>query len=523
MPDPTSTSAVATAAARAPVLDDRRFFGHPRSLGLLFVVEMWERVSYYGMRAILVLYLVNALHWDAVRAAGLYGTYTMAVYLSSLPGGYLADRWIGTRRSLVLGGVLIAAGHFSLAFPSATAFYAGLALIVLGTGFFKPNAATMVGQMYRPGDARRDGGFTIYYMGVNVGAFIGPLVCGGLAQSDRFGWHWGFAAAGVGMVLGLVTYLWGRERYLPGIGLGVEHAATRDAARESGRGTTLHGAVGAAGGALVALAVSGASPIAAAIGGVVGATLGITFLGTHGDERKRVVALFIVVFFVIFFWAAYEQAGSSMNLFADKDTDLRVGGFDIPSSWFQSVNPFAILLFAPLFAALWQRLGARGKDPSTPLKMVLGLFLLGVGFLFMLAGGKRADAGVLVSPWWLTLAYLFHTLGELCLSPVGLSYVTKLAPARLASLLMGTFYLANAAANKVAGWLAGLTPLPGAARPPPAGGLTGLLQRVSATNAGFYSIFVVSSFGAAALMLLFVPLLKRLAAGADTPGGAAHG
>ncbi len=518
MPDPSPTPAVAT-LARPSVLDDRWLFGHPRALGLIFVVEMWERFSYYGMRAILVLYLVNALRWDAPRAAALYGTYTMAVYLASLPGGYLADRWIGTRRSLVLGGVLIAAGHFSLAFPGMTTFYAGLALIVAGTGFFKPNSSTIVGQMYRPGDVRRDGGFTIFYFGVNVGALAGPLVVGGLAQSDRFGWHWGFGAAGVGMVVGLGVYLWGRERYLPGIGLGVEHAATRQAVRESGGTTTLHGAIGAAAGAVVALALSGASPIAAGIGAVVGATLGITFLGTHGDERRRVVALFIVVFFVIFFWAAYEQAGSSMNLFADKSTDLHLGRLEIPSSWFQSVNPAAILLFTPVFTWLWQWLGTRGRNPSTPLKMVFGLALLGAGFLFMLAGGKRADAGGLVSPMWLVWAYLFHTLGELCLSPLGLSYVTKLAPTRFASLLMGAWYLANAAANKVAGALAGLTPLPGEARPAAVGGLAGFLQDVSATNAGFYSIFVVSSFGAAALMLLFVPLLKRLASGADTAGG----
>jgi POT family proton-dependent oligopeptide transporter len=517
MPEP-STSALAATADRSAVLDDRWLFGHPRALGLIFVVEMWERFSYYGMRAILVLYLVNALGWDGARAAGLYGTYTMAVYLSSLPGGYLADRWIGTRRALVLGGALIAAGHFSLAFPGMTAFYAGLALIVAGTGFFKPNSSTIVGQMYRPGDPRRDGGFTIFYFGVNVGAFFGPLVVGGLAQSDRFGWHWGFAAAGVGMVLGLAIYLWGRDRYLPGIGLGVERATAREAARETGDGTTLHGAIGAAAGALVGLALGGASPIAGAIGAVVGASFGITFLGTHGDERKRVSALFIVVFFVIFFWAAYEQAGSSMTLFADKSTDLHLGSRTLPSSWFQSVNPLAIMAFTPVFAFLWQWLGARGRDPSTPLKMVVGLLLLGAGFLFMLWGGRRADAGVLVSPWWLVLAYVFHTLGELCLSPVGLSYVTKLAPARFAALLMGTWYLANAAANKIAGAVAGLTPLPGEAHPEAAGGVAGFLQRVSATNAGFYSIFVVSSFAAAAIMLLFVPLLKRLAAGAESAG-----
>ncbi|HEX9050784.1 MAG TPA: peptide MFS transporter [Anaeromyxobacter sp.] len=519
MPDPSSTPVVAT-RERPSVLDDRWLLGHPRALGLIFVVEMWERFSYYGMRAILVLYLVNGLRWNGARAAALYGTYTMAVYLSSLPGGYLADRWIGTRRSLVLGGALIAAGHFSLAFPGMAAFYAGLALIVAGTGFFKPNSSTIVGQMYRPGDARRDGGFTIFYMGVNVGAFVGPLVVGGLAQSERFGWHWGFAAAGVGMVLGLAIYLWGRDRYLPGIGLGVEHAATRAAAREAGGKTTLHGAIGAAAGALAGLALGGAGLYAVAIGAVVGATFGITFLGTRGDERKRVAALFILVFFVIFFWAAYEQAGSSMTLFADKSTDLWLGSFEVPSSWFQSVNPFAILVFAPVFAAAWQWLGARGRDPSTPFKMVLGLLLLGVGFLFMLAGGRHADAGALVSPMWLVMAYLFHTLGELCLSPVGLSYVTKLAPARFASLLMGAWYLANAAANKIAGAIAGLTPLPGEAHPTTAGGLAGFLQRVSATNAGFYSIFVVSSFAAAALLLLFVPLLKRLASGADVPGGA---
>ncbi len=222
-----SASAVAAPASDRPaVFDDRALLGHPRGLGLLFVTEMWERFSYYGMRAILVLYLVNSVRWDAARAATLYGTYTMAVYLTPLVGGYLADRWIGTRRSMVIGGIVIALGHFTLALHGMTPFYVGLALIVIGTGFFKPNVSTQVGQMYAPGDTRRDSAFTIFYMGVNAGAFLGPLVCGALAQSARFGWHWGFAAAGVGMVLGLIVYVWGRERYLPGIGLG----ATRPAA-----------------------------------------------------------------------------------------------------------------------------------------------------------------------------------------------------------------------------------------------------------------------------------------------------
>ncbi len=507
----------ASLATRPAVFEDRSLFGHPRGLGLLFVVEMWERFSYYGMRAILVLYLVNALRWDTARAAGLYGTYTMAVYLTPLVGGYLADRFIGTRRSLVLGGAIIALGHFSLAFPGMPMFYAGLTLIVVGTGLFKPNASTMVGQIYAAGDTRRDSAFTIFYMGINLGALLGPLACGFLGQSDRFGWHWGFAAAGVGMVLGLATYLWSREKYLPGIGLGVEAPAAREVARSSSGGSGVaHGVGGAVAGAVLGAVLGGADPYAIVIGATIGSSLAVLFLGTRGEERRHVIALFIVVFFVIFFWAAYEQSGSSMNLFADKNTALpTLFGWTMPSSWFQSVNPVFILLFAPVFAAAWGGLGKRGREPSTALKMVLGLFLLGVGFLFMTAGGRRADTGALVSPMWLTLAYLFHTLGELCLSPVGLSYVTKVAPARFASLLMGAWFLANAAANKLAGALAAYTPVPGEAHAQGAAGLGGMLQRISAANAGFYSIFVASSFAAAALMLLCVPLLKRLTRGVD--------
>jgi POT family proton-dependent oligopeptide transporter len=518
MADPSATTAAAPrAAAPYSVFDDRSLLGHPRGLGLLFVTEMWERFSYYGMRALLVLYLVNVVRWDSARAATLYGTYTMAVYLTPLVGGWLADRWIGTRRSMVIGGAIIAAGHFCLAFTAMTAFYLGLALIVIGTGFFKPNVSTQVGQMYRPGDPRRDSAFTIFYMGVNTGAFLGPVVCGYLAQTERFGWHWGFAAAGVGMVLGLAVYVWGRQKYLPGIGLGAERRRkTTEAAPRAtaGGGGLVNAAIGAAVGAALAAVLAGVAPLPLIVGAAVGAVALYTILGSHGDERRHVIALFLLVFFVIFFWAAYEQAGSSMNLFADKNTDLRVGGWAVPSTWFQSLNPLAIILFAPAFAALWPTLRGHGREPSTALKMVLGLFLLGVGFVFMVEGGRRADHGVLVSPLWLTLAYLFHTWGELCLSPVGLSYVTKLAPARFASLLMGAWFLANAAANKVAGALAAYTPVPGQPRAGRASGVAGFLQDVSQTYGGFFSIFVVSSFAAAALMLLCVPLVKRLERGA---------
>ncbi len=515
----TADATPADAPGRAAVWEDRAFFGHPRGLGLLFVVEMWERFSYYGMRALLVLYLVNALQWRTADAAALYGTYTSLVYLTPLIGGFLADKLLGTRGAMVLGAIIISAGHFALALPGMTPFYAGLGLIIIGTGFFKPNVSTQVGQMYRPGDPRRDAGFTIFYMGVNTGAAIGPLVCGYLAQSERFGWHWGFAAAGVGMVLGLLTYLWGRERYMPGIGLRrvppPQAAAGAPGGAPAGTPTrTL--ALDAAGGALAGAALGGLASSwglqQVVMGGVVGAALAVTVLGTHGDERRRVLAIFLTAFFVVFFWAAYEQAGSSMNLFADKFTDLTVLGWAFPSSWFQSVNAIFIVMFGPLFAALWVGLARRGREPSTPLKMVLGLALLGVGFLFLVVGGGRADGGVKVSPVWLVLAYAFHTFGELCLSPVGLSYVTKIAPVRFASLLMGAWYLANAAANKLAGALAAYTPTPGEAPAAPQGGLGGWLQQVSQTNAGFFTIFVVMSLSAAALMLVFVPLLKRLTA-----------
>jgi POT family proton-dependent oligopeptide transporter len=506
---------VSTTADRPAMLDDRALFGHPRGLGLLFITEMWERFSYYGMRAILVLYLVNALKWDTAHAANLYGTYTMLVYLTPVIGGYLADRIIGTHRSLVIGSIIIALGHFTLAFPGMTAFYAGLGLIILGTGFFKANVSTMVGQIYPPGDARRDAGFTIFYVGINTGAFLGPIVCGYLAQNPSYGWHWGFAAAGVGMVFGLIGYLWGREKYLPGIGVSADrsdvasHAVSETA--ESGN-PIVHGAIGAVLGGAVGYFLGGGSLLGLLMGLVIGAALTITVLGTQGEERKRVIALFIVVFFVIFFWAAYEQTGSSMNLFADKNTDLRAGSFNIPSSWFQSVNPFIIVTFAPIFAWMWTALGRSGKEPSTALKMVLGLALLATGFVFMVIGGARADTGVLVSPFWLCAAYAFHTWGELCLSPVGLSYVTKVAPVKFASLLMGVWYLANAAANKIAGSLAAYTPTPGEAPQAAAAGIGGLIQKWSATNHGFYMIFVVAGFAAAAIMLLFVPLLKRMTA-----------
>jgi POT family proton-dependent oligopeptide transporter len=478
--------------SRSDVFADRSLFGHPKGLGLLFLTEMWERFSYYGMRALLVLYLVNAQHWTAARASTLYGNYTMLVFLTPLIGGYLADRVIGTSRSLVIGGIIIAAGHFTLALQGEPAFYVGLGLIIVGTGFFKSNVSTQVGQIYADGDARRDAGFTIFYMGINTGAFLGPLVCGYLAESPNWGWHYGFAAAGVGMVAGLITYVWGRERYLPGIGLPTFGAAAASADPGIPSANPMHGIGGAFVGCV--LGFLGGGYLGLAMGGVIGGALGIAILGTHGEERRRVYAIFIVAFFVVFFWAAYEQAGSSMNLFADRNTDLTLGGLvskPIPASWFQSVNPAYILLLSPVFAWIWTVLGKRSMEPSTAMKMVIGLMLLGTGFVFMVIGAKGADQGLRVSWIWLVVAYGFHTMGELCLSPIGLSYVTKVSPVRFASLMMGVWFLANAAANKLGGTIAAM------------------VEKIP-TLTQFYTIFVVSSFGAAFAMLLCVPLLKRL-------------
>lgn len=494
------TDIASTTLDQPPVLDDRRMLGHPRGLGLLFLVEMWERFSYYGMRAILVLYLTQSLQWSDARASRLYGAYTGMAWLTPLIGGYIADRFIGTRRSLVVGGLIIAAGHFCLAFSSMTTFYIGLVLIVIGTGFFKPNVSTMVGQMYRPGDLRRDSGFTIFYLGINVGAFLAPLVCGYLASDPRFGWHYGFAAAGVGMLLGVLTYLWGQNRYLQGIGVRAERASAIAAAGPIGLGerstATWPAVLGAVAGALVAF-LSDSNWLGYFYGALVGAALGLTLGGSRGAERRRVIALFIMFFFVSIFWMGYEQSGSSMTLFAQNHTRLALGAFAFPASWFQSVNPAFILLLSPVFATLWVRLGDAGRAPSTALKMSLGLILMGIGFIVLSAGARIADTGVRVSPWWLVGAYFFHTSGELCLSPVGLSYVTKVAPLRFASLLMGAWFLANSAGATLAGYTGAL------------------MDRFVGNQGAFFSIFVATSIGAGLLLFLLVPLLNRMTRSAD--------
>jgi POT family proton-dependent oligopeptide transporter len=375
------------------------------------------------MRAFLILYMVapaaaGGLGFSDVDAASVYGTYTGSVWGAAILGGLVADRVLGQYRSVLVGGSLIALGHFTLAFKTLASFYSGLGLIVLGTGLLKPNASTLVGSLYEKGDARRDAGFSIFYMGINLGAFIGPLIAGWLAQ--RVDWHAGFAAAGFGMAIGLTQYALGKRRLQP--------ALDRLAARPK----PVQAAAGEAGGRFSA------------------------------DEWKRMGVIVIFFLFASLFWGAYEQAGSTLTLFADRYTRLEVLGFSFPSSWFQSVQPIFVILLAPAFAWLWTRLGTR--EPSSPAKFAWGLLFMGLAFVLLVPAGTMAQSGqgVRVSPWWLVGAYFISELGELCLSPVGLSVVTKLAPLRIVGLMMGVWFLSNSAGNKLAGWAAGFfstTPL----------------------------------------------------------------
>jgi proton-dependent oligopeptide transporter, POT family len=401
-----------------PTATASRWMAHPRALPTLFFTEMWERFSYYGMRAFLILYMTapaaaGGLGFADVRAASIYGTYTGSVWGAAILGGIAGDRWLGQYRSVLIGGIVIALGHFTLAFRALPFFYTGLALIVVGTGLLKPNASTLVGSLYDEGDSRRDAGFSIFYMGINLGAFMGPLIAGYLAQ--RVDWHAGFAAAGVGMTLGLVQYVRGRRHLQPAL----DRLASRPRTRSSPTDPSASGT------------------------------------GFTAAEWMRIGAIIVLFFFATLFWGAYEQAGSTLNLFADRYTRLSVGGFSFPSSWFQSVQPIFVILLAPVFAWLWMRLGPH--EPSSATKFALALVFVGLAFVVLMPAATIAQSasGIRVSPWWLVWAYLLTELGELCLSPVGLSVVTKLSPARIVGLMMGVWFLSNSFGNKLAGWAAG--------------------------------------------------------------------
>jgi proton-dependent oligopeptide transporter, POT family len=460
---------VATAAVPAPLTPQGARLRQPVGLALLFVAEMWERFSYYGMRALLILYLVDqagVFRWNQQPASQLYGWYTGLVWFTPILGGYLADRFLGTHKSLVIGGTIISLGHFALALERQSFFFLGLILIVLGTGFFKSNVSTMVGQLYQEDDPRRDAGFTFFYMGINLGAFIGPLICGYFAADPRFGWGYAFGSAGVGMVLGLIVYLVFRRRYLGDIGL-VPAGLTR-------------------------------------VGDTVAAKRPLT-----PEERDRVLAIVIVVFFSTFFWLASEQAGSSLNLFALERTNRSVVGFfggllpnyEIPTAWFQSAVPFFVVTLSPLFGLLWDRLGTR--QPSTATKMAYGLLLLSLGYMIITLGALRSDTGTLVSPAYLIVCYFFITCGEICPYPVGLSFVSKVAPVKYSSALMGIFFLSLFAASLLGGYVAGTVKAVE----------RGEVYHVLGGRADFFLMFVITSILAGVFLLILVPLIKRLTHG----------
>jgi POT family proton-dependent oligopeptide transporter len=462
---------------------DTRFFGHPRGLSTLFFTELWERFSYYGMRALLILFMTapiaaGGLQFDAAKAGVIYGSYTALVYMMTLPGGWLADRFLGQRRATLYGGVVIMLGHISLAIPSITTFYLGLGLVIIGTGLLKANVATMVGQLYASEDERRDAGFSIFYMGINLGGLIAPLICGWLAQSQQFrgvltatgispelSWHFGFGMAAVGMFFGIVQYL-GGWKHLGNAGM-EPVAPENDAARARQRRQLQLGivAIVAIAGLLVALSLLGILQITAkGLGDAFGILLLLItvtfflwlFLSAQWSptERKRLIVVLVLFIGATVFWSVFEQQGSSLNLFAERNTDTRILGHPFPPSWFQSVGSVFIILLAPVFAWIWIRLGKR--NPTSPTKFAIGLFFVAAGFGVMFFAARLAQAGVRVSPLWLVATYLLHTIGELLLSPVGMSAITTLAPARIVGLTMGVWYLALSVGNYLGGRVASL-------------------------------------------------------------------
>jgi POT family proton-dependent oligopeptide transporter len=476
----------------------------PAGLRVIFFTEMWERFSYYGMRALLVLYLVNGLHIARTDALSLYGIYTGLVYLTPILGGALADRFLGKRRAILIGGSLMMLGHFAMAFEPL--LYMALGLLILGNGFFKPNTTALVGDLYPSvNDPRRAGGYSIFYMGINLGAFLAPLVAGTLGEN--LGWHYGFAAAGIGMALGLTQFLWSQSTLgVAGLKASQTHLSKDDYI-------------------LVLFWVLGCSVVLAAGVGtwslwgeffrslslISKAVVGVVMLMIAGyvikhstqnnskslpapltlSEWSRVLSIIIVMCFVIIFWTGFEQAGGTMTLFADEQTDRVVFGFLMPASMFQAINPLLIVLLAPLFSVLWTRLDQSHFALNDVVKQSLGMMVLGLGFVVMSEAQALADTGIKVGAQWLIAVYAIHTLGELMLSPVGLSMVSRIAPAPLASLMMGVWLLSNAFANYLAGSMESI---------------------LKGSGLALYPTLATMSFAAGALLLVLSPLLKRMMA-----------
>lgn len=504
--------------------------GHPKGLYVLFVTEMWERFSYYGMRALLILFMVNALLFDRETGSQIYGSYTGLVYLTPLIGGYMADNYWGNRKSIVIGGLLMACGQFFM-FASGSmlgnvdsarlVMYIGLAFLIFGNGFFKPNISTMVGSLYADGDKRRDAAFTVFYMGINLGAFFAPLVCGGLGEhynadgtSIVADFKWGFLAAGIGMLVSVALFIYLKDKYIikpDGSPIGAipeKISVTKDVdTSEELKSTFTTKQVGIWSSVAVVLLlvfkfVGGQDWIGSFIFSLAIAAPGLIISdGTLTSiEKQRIWVIYIVAFFVIFFWAAFEQAGASLTYFAQEQTDRTIGTSVVPASFFQSINAVAIVLFAPLFSILWTGLGKANREPASPYKQAIGLFLLAIGYLVIAIGVKDLGPGVKVSMFWLVTLYTIHTFGELCLSPIGLSMVNKLAPAKFASLLMGVWFLSTAAANKFAGVLSSFYPDPEKLK---AGIVPSFMSFPINDLYSFFMLFVVMA-GVASIILFFL-------------------
>ena len=497
---------------------------HPKGLYLLFFTEMWERFSYYGMRAIFTLFMIKALLFDKALASEIYGSYTGLVYLTPLIGGYMADRYWGNRRAILVGGVLMAIGHFCL-FLSASNYgdlavaqpllFLGLGLLIFGNGFFKPNISTMVGQLYPEGDKRVDSAFTIFYMGINLGAFLAPLVCGWFGDTGNpADFRWGFLAACIGMIVSILLFELLKNKLIvtaSGEAVGMAPVKLIRSASESSATTMklthkLAWVIASFGLFVVMYYFMDLGIIGSIIFSttIIGPAAIIADNTLTAVEKQRIGVIYLLAFFVIFFWAAFEQAGASLTFFAEEQTDRYWAGTEIPASFFQSINAILIILLAPLFAMLWTFLGRRDWEPSIPVKQALGLMFLSAGYLLIAFGVAGLDPAVKVSMMWLFGLYLLHTIGELCLSPIGLAMVVKLAPVKFASLLMGVWFLSLAAASKLAGMLSGLYPDPALPAPPRFMGLeiSGLYE--------FFMIFVVLSVIAALILFTLTKSLQKM-------------
>ncbi|MFI3240769.1 MAG: peptide MFS transporter [Bacteroidales bacterium] len=513
---------------------------HPKGLYLLFATEMWERFSYYGMRALFVLYMIQALMFDKELASLFYGNYTGLVYLTPLLGGYVADRYWGNRRSILAGGIAMAVGQFLL-FLSAcyytssilaqTLLITGLVVLIFGNGFFKPNISTMVGTLYHPDDKRKDSAYTIFYMGINIGGMLAPLWCGFIGNTGNpEDFKWGFLSACIGMIISTVIFQIFKNKHLNDpsgapIGMPPVREKAVKSVEEKKQSSSIFNTR-----AIIAIistivlfllfAINYESFNNSSIGlfyqadwigaliysaTIVMPVFMITDSSLTTIEKKRILVIYIIAFFIIFFWSAFEQAGASLTFFADEQTDRHILGWEMPASYFQSFNALFIILLAPLFTMLWGALGRRNAEPSSPAKQAMGLLLLSLGYLVIALGVSGVEGDTKVSMLWLVSLYFIHTMGELCLSPIGLSMVNKLSPARFASLIMGVWYLSTAVANKFSGVLSGYYPEGGVAK--------SFVGYEIANLSDFFMLFVIMSGAAAILLFCLTSYLNKLIKG----------